>query len=161
MLANRLLLSGEKKKGGVDMKQIKKLKGFTLIELLIVIAIIGILASIVLVSLNNARNKANAAATKATIASLQPAVVLCCDTSSNTFSAGVDPVATDVCTPGAVGAILPLAADLKATGVTYTATANCAAATPTLTVTPAGHAQAACNAAFTVTAERVTMPAGC
>lgn len=133
------------------------MKGFTLIELLIVIAIIGILASIVLVSLNNARNKANAAATKATIASLQPAVVLCCDESANTFNTTAG---QDVCT-AAVGSLLPTFADLKATGVTYAATANCASATPTLTVTPAGHPQTACNAAFTVTSERVTIPAGC
>lgn len=135
-----------------------KRKGFTLIELMIVIAIIGILASIVLVSMSNTRTNATIGAYKSSLGSLQPAIGLCCTTSTNTLQTVAG---GQVCSPS-TNALLPTSTDIKADSVVYSVTVQCDGVIPTLNVTPTGLPRAACNStATTVSPLAVTFPVGC
>ena len=101
------------------LKYFKKNKGFTLIELLVVIAIIAVLASIVLVSLNTARIKGRDARRIADIKSLQVALELYYDSTSNVY-----PIALSSLSPTYIPAIPADPKDNTAYKYAYTDTAT-------------------------------------
>ncbi len=109
---------------------LSSLKGFTLIELLVVIAIIGILSSVVLVRVSSQKTKAQSASFKATVSSLQPALIMCC----NSGGAALAVAGGDICNP-AISSILPSAiSGITVTSYSLGAT-TCALDNATLTVT--------------------------
>ena len=57
----------------------KKLKGFTLVELLVVIAVIGILSAVVVLNTNSAKTKAREANMKTSLNSVQNLATMCTD----------------------------------------------------------------------------------
>ncbi len=57
----------------------KKLKGFTLVELLVVIAVIGILSAVVVLNTNSAKDKAKEANMKTNMTGVQTVATICAD----------------------------------------------------------------------------------
>ena len=73
----------------------KKLKGFTLVELLVVIAIIAVLATVVTISVSSNIAKAKNTSALQTLDSVQAVAVVCVNAGSNTIVSPV--VAGNVC----------------------------------------------------------------
>jgi len=76
----------------------KKLKGFTLVELLVVIAIIAILATVVTLSVSSNTTKAKNVSALQTLDSVQSIAVICVDGNSSTLVTPNANGTTNVCT---------------------------------------------------------------
>lgn len=96
---------------------------------------------------------------KATLASMQGAVVMCCDNSENTLqtTSGLD-----ICS-SALGVKLPTSQQIYATGVTYNIAPNgtCRDEDPGLIVIPIGLPIEGCNVPATIRTSGVTFSPGC
>jgi prepilin-type N-terminal cleavage/methylation domain-containing protein len=71
----------------MEGKMLKKVKGFTLIELIIVIVIIGILAAITIIGYSNQANKARRASVRTAMADAINAAAACTAEGTGTVSA--------------------------------------------------------------------------
>ena len=78
----------------------KRLKGFTLVELLVVIAVIGILSAVVVLNTQSAKDKAKEANMKITVSSIQTAATMCGQDKID----GVNVVMTTIPSPTAANA---------------------------------------------------------
>lgn len=135
-----------------------KNKGFTLAELLVVISIIGLFSVMAFGFLTSAQTKAKVAGATSSLSSLVRAVALCCLSSSNTLQAVAG---SDICNPAA-GGILPTAAQLKVTNVSYSVVNQCTSDNPSLNIVLTGHARTACNTtAWVLSGTKLTLPNGC
>jgi len=76
----------------------KKLKGFTLVELLVVIAIIAVLATVVTLSVSSNISKAKNTSALQTLDSVQSIAVICVDGNSSTLVTPNANGTTNVCT---------------------------------------------------------------
>lgn len=85
-------------------------EGFTLIELLVVISIIGVLSTVIMTSVSGARVKAKRVSFQTTAASMQAALMMCCEGSNTSLrpAAGSPAAGGAICFDSATHA--PLAA---------------------------------------------------